>query len=178
MRAMFTQSFEMQAVEKALNRAAGTGLQEIAEGLGVGYSTLSRWISTATRHEVEPVLTDELASRMSLTKEKRPQDWRVEDRLEMVIACSTLDDEAMSERCRAQGLYPHHVKQWRCDFISGAQVNATAKPQAASNRLRQEIKDLKKELNRKDKALAETAALLVLQKKVNALWGNDADTSQ
>ena len=44
--------------------------------------------------------------------------------------------------------------------------------------LKHEIKDLKKELKRKDKALAETAALLVLQKKVNAIWGKDEDNSQ
>ena len=35
------------------------------------------------------------------------------------------------------------------------------------------IRELERELNRKDKALAETAALLVLRKKLNALWGND-----
>lgn len=44
--------------------------------------------------------------------------------------------------------------------------------------LRNENKALKKELNRKDKALAETAALLVLQKKVNEIWGSDEDDSQ
>jgi hypothetical protein len=47
-----------------------------------------------------------------------------------------------------------------------------------AKRLRHENKALKKELNRKDKALAETAALLVLQKKVHAIWGNDEDNSQ
>lgn len=177
MRAKFNQSFKIQAVEKALNRAAGTSLQEIADGLGVGYSTLSRWISRASQHEFEPVLTNELVSRMTITKEKRPQDWSVEERLEMVMTCSALDDEAISELCRAKGLYPHHVKRWKLDFISGAQVNATAKPHLASTRLKHEIRDLKKALNRKDKALAETAALLVLQKKVNAIWGNDEGSS-
>lgn len=43
--------------------------------------------------------------------------------------------------------------------------------------LRAENKALKKELNRKDRALAETAALLVLQKKVHEIWGNDEDSS-
>ena len=37
------------------------------------------------------------------------------------------------------------------------------------------IRELEKELRRKDKALAETAALLVLKKKANAIWGDEDD---
>ncbi len=56
--------------------------------------------------------------------------------------------------------------------------NQPPKNQSETKALRQENKALKKELNRKDKALAETAALLVLQKKVHAIWGTNADSSQ
>lgn len=177
MRARYSQSFRMQAVEKALSRSAGTGLKELADSLGVGYSTLSRWISTATQPEFEAILTYERASRATMTKEKRPQDWSAEERLDMVISCSTLDDEAINELCRTKGLYPHHVKQWKLDFINGAgaQTHGATKSQAVSSRQKHEIRELKKELNRKDKALAETAALLVLQKKVTAIWGNSED---
>lgn len=178
MRASYSQSFRMQAVEKALNRSASIGLREIASDLGVGYSTLYRWVAAATQSEFEPVLTDELASIKVATKEKRPQDWSLEERLKMIITCGTLDDEAISELCRSKGLYPHHVKQWKLEFTRGAPADTTAKSPSVVKHLRHEIKDLKKELNRKDKALAETAALLVLQKKVNAIWGSDEDNSQ
>ncbi|TYL46630.1 transposase [Marinomonas sp. IMCC 4694] len=68
----------------------------------------------------------------------------------------------MNQYCRAKGLYPHHIQQWKQDFAKGA----SAKPAPSeSKQLKQEIKQLQKELNRKDKALAETAALLVLKKK-------------
>jgi len=77
-----------------------------------------------------------------------------------------------------QGLYPHHIQQWKQDFVGGTGVCTPAKSQSETKHLRQENKALKKELNRKDKALAETAALLVLQKKVNAIWGSDEDNSQ
>jgi transposase len=41
------------------------------------------------------------------------------------------------------------------------------------------VRELEKELRRKDKALAEAAALLVLQKKVQAIWGDaDDDTTK
>jgi len=57
-------------------------------------------------------------------------------------------------------------------------MNTDIKKQTETKKLRNEIKELKKDLHRKNKALAETAALLVLQKKVNAIWGSDEDNSQ
>ena len=108
-----------------------------------------------------------------MTKEKRPQDWSLQDRLNIVISCASLDEAGISEFCRVQGIYPYHVKQWEQEFVNGTTANTQAKNQSQTKNLKNEIKGLRKELNRKDKALAETAALLVLQKKVTAIWGND-----
>ena len=92
----------------------------------------------------------------------------------MVIACSSMEAAAMNQWCRERGLYAHHVTQWRQDFISGS----TAYERGDAKALKGEVRELRKELNRKDRALAETAALLVLQKKVRAIWGNDEDNLQ
>jgi transposase-like protein len=96
----------------------------------------------------------------------------------MIVSCANLDDEAVNKRCREHGLYSHHLTQWRHDFLSLAAKN-TAKDDALEfKKLKHDLNETKKDLNRKNKALAEAAALLVLQKKVNALWGNDEDSSQ
>jgi hypothetical protein len=58
-----------------------------------------------------------------------------------------------------------HVQQWKLDFINGSPVNNKADTRSEVKTLKHENKTLKKEINRKDRALAETAALLVLQKK-------------
>ncbi len=174
MKARFSQSFKIQAVEKALTRSKETSLSEIAATLGVGYSTLGKWIAKASNQELETVSEAILLS----SKERRPQDWSREERLRMVIDCGSLDEAAVSEHCRAQGLYPHHLKQWQQDFMSETRLNNKATSRTALNELKRENNALKKELRRKDKALAETAALLVLQKKVNAIWGNDEEDSQ
>ena len=166
----FTQAFKIQAVEKALSRAEGISVLEIAESLGVGYSTLQKWIVKSKNHELEPV--------QPMTKEKRPQDWNQEERLTLVIECGSLSEEAINELCRVQGLYPHHIKQWKEDFSNRTGMNTELKKQTETKKLRNEIKELKKDLNRKNKALAETAALLVLLKKVNAIWGSNEDSSQ
>ncbi len=174
MRARFTQSFKIQAVEKVLERASGVTIKDMADNLGVGYSTLGKWIILAKKQKLEPL--QDKAQRM--TKEKRPQDWSAEEKLNMVIACASLDEEKANERCREQGIFPHHIKQWKQDFINGQMASAKESIQPDNKTLRKENKILKKELNRKDKALAETAALLVLQKKVKAIWGNDEDNLQ
>lgn len=111
-------------------------------------------------------------------REKRPQDWSLEDRLAIVMACASLGEEEKSEYCRKQGVYPHHVNQWQLDFANGNSSSEKANARQEMKNLKNENKELRKELNRKDKALAETAALLVLQKKVHAIWGNDEDNSQ
>jgi transposase-like protein len=175
MRAKFTQSFKVQAVEKVLCRAEGVRIEDIADTLGVGFSTLQKWIRLTKNQGLETTPTDEL---MTMTKEKRPQDWNLEERLSMVIACGSLDEKAISELCREKGIFPHHVAQWKIDFSEGNTSKVNEKKQGDSKALKHEIKSLKKQLNRKDKALAETAALLVLQKKVHEIWGSeDEDTS-
>ena len=60
-----------------------------------------------------------------MRKEKRPQDWSQEERLERVIACGSLDEGAMNQLCRERGLYAHHVTQWKQDFISGVRGERT-----------------------------------------------------
>jgi len=175
MRAKFTQSFKTQAVEKALCRTDGIRIEDIADTLGVGFSTLQKWIRLSKSQKLETISRE--AIHMT-TKEKRPQDWSLEDRLNIVITCGSLSDIATGELCRENGIYPHHVNQWKADFAGGKANNANEKKQTDNKSLKHEIKTLKKQLNRKDKALAETAALLVLQKKVNDIWGpEDEDSS-
>ena len=171
MRARYSQSFKRQAVEKALSRADGTTLAQITDSLGIGHSTLNKWIVKSRNQQLGSNSEHDSASIGGMRKEKRPQDWSQEERLEMVIACGSLDEAAMNQLCRERGLYAHHVAQWKQDFISGV----TANERSDAKSLKGEVRELKKELNRKDRALAETAALLVLQKKVSAIWGNDED---
>ena len=170
MRARFNQSFKIQAVEKALSRSNGTTLEQVAVALGVGHSTLQKWMAQSRAQELE-------VPNEPMKKEKRPQDWSLDEKLNMVIACGSLDETEFSELCREKGVFPYQVEQWKKDFPQGSAVTKSNQ-QAEMRELKSKNKQLEKELRRKEKALAETAALLVLQKKVNALWGNDEDSSQ
>ncbi|PHS27546.1 MAG: hypothetical protein COA83_00650 [Methylophaga sp.] len=96
----------------------------------------------------------------------------------MVISSAALDDEKNNELCCEKGIFPHHIKQWKQDFIDRSAITKKANIRSDNKALRKDNKALQKEINRKDKALAETAAIIVLQKKVNAIWGNDEDNLQ
>ena len=172
MKRYFTQSFKIQAVEKALSRSAGTTLKDVAIALNIGASTLDKWIIKARNQEFEMVSPKEIER---VTQEKRPHDWTPQERLEMVGKCASLNDENTRQLCREMGIYPHHVEQWKSDFINGSPANNRADIRSEVKTLKHENKTLKKEINRKDRALAETAALLVLQKKVQEIWGRDED---
>lgn len=103
----------------------------------------------------------------------KPENWTAEDKLAVVIETSGLNSAKLSEYCRTKGLYLEQVQQWKTAALSGYQHNAQVEKE--KSRCRQEdkkqIKRLESELRRKEKALAETAALLVLSKKCEAIWG-------
>lgn len=108
---------------------------------------------------------------------KRPQDWRPEEKLEAVQLTSDLGEEALNAYCRKHGIYAHHIEQWKQEFIqlmSSSKISDKV-GKSETKALKHENKDLKRALKRKEKALSEAAALLVLQKKVNAIWGENED---
>lgn len=172
MQTRYTESFKIQAVEKVLHRSETTSIHEVANDLNISRSSLNKWLLQSRNNELE---TD---NQLMNKKEKRPQDWTLEQKLNMVIACGALSEEETNAYCRQQGVYAHHVKQWKTSFAKGDASPDKAKSQAEIKGLKNSNKSLQKELNRKEKALAETAALLVLQKKVNIIWGNEEDNSQ
>ncbi len=155
-------------VEKALSRSSEITLIEMAETLGVRRSALQRWI---TQSKNQPLETSQSAKPTMTNQEKRPQDWKSEDRLKLIIESDGLSDEAISELCSVRGIFPHYIQEWKQQMLTGTVLSTEAKKQVSIKTLRNEIKALNQDLNRKNKALAETAALLALQKKVNAIWG-------
>ena len=98
-----------------------------------------------------------------------------EEKFAVVIESASLNEVELSEYCRRKGLYPEHISAWRSTC---RQANAAVPTKVDRAKLRtqgKQIKQLETELRRKEKALAEAAALLVLQKKIQALWEDPED---
>ena len=164
----YNQSFRAAVIEKALSRGRDVTMNDIAKEYGISRATVDRWIREAQ-------LTKTISPATMTNEEKRPQDWSKTERLQAVIDCAVLDESGVSAYCRKKGLYPHHIKQWKADFTGDDTPATTQQGRTQVKQLKAENKSLKKELQRKEKALAETAALLVLKKKVQYLLENGED---
>jgi len=102
--------------------------------------------------------------------------WNAGARLEAVITTAAMDEAAKSAWCRQQGVYPAELAKWRAGAVAALAEpeDVRASPQA-TRADKKRIKELERDLLRKDRALAETAALLVLSKKVAAIFNKGED---
>jgi hypothetical protein len=133
-------------------------LDEVAREVGVGAGTLERWREDAR------------------SRPARGRAWTAGARLEAVIATASLSEAGKSAWCREHGVYPAELDKWRsnCTAALAEPEEARASPQA-TRADRKRIKELERDLLHKDRALAETAALLVLSKKVAAIFSKGED---
>lgn len=148
-------------VEKALTKN-GKSLAEIASLHNIGYSTLQKWIFKY-KHDMGIAKNSNNSSRN--TQLTGPE------RLQHLLATSTLDETALGAYCREHGLYSFQMQQWKNEFMSENDNQKKEDQRSELKALRAENKLLKQDLLRKDRALAETTALLVLKKKADLIWG-------
>ena len=99
------------------------------------------------------------------------------DKFAAVLETAALNEADLAEYCRKRGLYPAQIAAWRsaCEQANDWDRASSARLGQASKEEKKRVKALERELARKEKALAETAALLVLRKKAHAIWGGDED---
>jgi transposase-like protein len=167
---MYTKSFKALMVRKMAD-PNGPGATSIAKEIGVSQSTLYRWASGTDTVDVaelpEPPSFSMSMKRMS--NMKRPQDWSPEEKLAAVLEAASLSEEDLGPFLRSRGLHEAHLQQWHDQMLVGLE------PAPTTRTVRKRIQGLEKELLRKDRALAETAALLVLKKKAQDIWGDEDD---
>jgi transposase-like protein len=102
-------------------------------------------------------------------------DFSSEEKFAIVLETASLNELELGEYCRRKGLYPEQIANWKKAFIQGSNPAASKAEREQLQQQARTIKQLQSELHRKDRALAEAAALLVLGKKVQALWGDTED---
>ena len=141
----------------------------ISEELGIHVITLYKWRKAwRLQGEVVPA------------SEKEPEGWSAADKFTVVMETAGLNATELNAYGRQKGLYPEQVDRWRqAAQDANEKPVLTMKEQKELEKLRaqdqREIKQLKQELRRKEKALAEAAALLVLRKKWEAFCSEDAE---
>jgi transposase len=155
--ARYGQAFKDRAVARLLPPESAAP-EVVAKEVGIGAGTLERW-----REEAQ-------------SRPARGRAWTAGARLEAVITTAAMSEAGKSAWCREHGVYPAELDKWRasCTSALAEPEDARASPQA-TRADRKRIKELERDLQRKDRALAETAALLVLSKKLEAIFHKGED---
>ena len=149
--------FKKRAVARLLPPESST-LEEVARHVGVQVETLERW------RDEESAGGGDLGSATA--------------RLDAVLITSTMDEAAKSAWCRSNGIHLHDLIEWRQSAISALSDKAGSAKASGSIQTREDrvrIQELERDLKRKNSALAETAALLVLSKEMAAIFRKGED---
>lgn len=169
----YADAFKAQMVKRMVGPSAVTALS-LSRQMGVPQPTLSRWLKQAANVGAMSSSDEEKTSASPVAG---PKKWTAAEKLRVVVAAQELEGSALGEFLRREGLHEEQLTAWRAaaaGALESAEV-APAGPRNAAERKRltaanKRVKELEKELRRKEKALAETAALLVLKKKMQAFW--------
>lgn len=144
---------------------------ELGRESGIPLSTLSRWLQGAASIRLVTKKEDGLETAASTDPAaRRPQDWSALERAQLVLEAAALGEQELGELLRRRGLHREQLDEWRASL-----EDALSHPRSRRSGEAKRIKELEREVAYKDKALAETAALLVLQKKLQLLFPVDED---
>ena len=150
------------AVLKQMLPPNNIAIRQLSRAEGISEATLHKWRAEARGKG--QLLPDADAG---------PEGWTSPDKFAAVLETAALNQADLAEYCRKRGLYPAQIAAWRtaCEQANDWDRASTARLVQATKEEKKRVRDLERDLARKDRALAETAALLVLRKKAAAIWG-------
>jgi len=147
----------------------------LSKRIDVPQSTLSTWLRKAGIDSSYGYPNPQTGNMTMVPK--APNGRSAEEKLKAVLEASSLSDEQLGAFLRKKGIHKIHLEQWRLQMLGGLGKHRNTEKPSRRNADVKRIRSLEKELRRKDKALAETAALLVLKKKVQEIWGDEDDNT-
>jgi transposase-like protein len=163
----YTEGFKARQVRRMAG-PEGMTASSLAKEIGVSQPTLSRWLRTASN---VGAMTGKERKKNTTPDRKR---WTPEEKLRMLGRASQLGDDELGAFLRTEGIHEATLRQWADAAI--AALAGPAKPRSAKKSPEaKRVAELERDLRRKEKALAEMAALITLQKKVQAIWGDGGD---
>jgi transposase-like protein len=157
--------FREQALSKVRHRGSRT-VEDVARELNMSLGTLWKWLASAK------LVDSTEAPQAELPAEVPAQSWSPAQRLLALQETHPLSGPELHVWCRERGLFEHQLKAWRAAFCAPP-VPESRESKSALRELQVKHDGLQRELRRKERALAEAAALLVLQKKYQALWEDE-----
>jgi len=163
----YSEAFKANMVKKLMTPGGPTA-SALSIRSGICQPTLSRWLRDAKEEGMSQRKPSERVPR-------RPDEWKPEEKLRLLAHAEGLAGDALGEFLRREGVHEADLAEWRGATLVA--LGTRVKTPAVSGDARR-VRELERELLRKDKALAETAALLVLKKKVHDYWGDEDDSTK
>lgn len=155
-----SEDFKDTIIRKVLNRGEKT-MTEICLQEGLPLSSVSTWMRKR-------------ANVSGMTKSRSSVRWTADEKLRILIQSNGLSEEELGVFLRKEGVHSQEICEWRTDVLKTL-GSVSGKSNGRKDERDQRIRELEKDLSRKDKALAEASALLILQKKVNLIWGSKSE---
>ncbi len=157
-----------ESILKKMLPPNNASIAALAKEEGISDATLYNW-RTQARNK----------GRLMPDSDNTSNGWTSRDKFAAVMETVAMNQSEKAAYCREKGLYPEQLAQWKqaCEKANDWDQASEKELKAATQSERKKVKRLQKELDRKEKALAEAAALLVLRKKYNALFEDHEDES-
>ena len=159
MRKTYTEGFKESTIQKIM-MPGGPSIMEIAEKTGVHHTSIRQW-------------KRKYVNRVAMKKTKKC--WTPEEKLQAINETSAMSEHELGEYLRKNGLHSADLKEWKRASLAALKSVGRPKKDPEVFDLRKEKKDLERNLNRKDKALAEMSARVILLKKRNLIFGDEED---
>ena len=148
--------FSLAYKQKMIERLTGAGAvsaNQLSQETGVSQGALSLWLREArTMHDVA-------------RRNRGAKAWTIDEKVRVLAAASKVAGTELTAMLQREGLQLAEFEEWRLALGENTVSYATTR----------RIRVLERELARKDKALAEAAALLILKKKLDHYWEGEGD---
>ena len=150
-----------QSIVQKISIPGGPTIMEMSEKTGIHHTSIRNWVrSYATTSDMK----------------KSSKEWTPEKKLQAIAHSITMNEKQLGEFLRSNGLHSSDLEQWKQDFYSTQQSPGRPRLDPELVELRAKERELSRDLKRKDKALAEMAARIILIKKSQLLFGiNEED---
>ena len=158
----YSTGFKNSVLKKVLppeNRS----ISEVSKETGVNAQTIRNWLK---------VIKDD--NLLKSDSEISPESRNPSEKMTLLLEGRSIEPEKLGEWLRKNGLHTEHLTLWEQELRDKIS-DKDKQEKRQHNELKKKYKVLEKELLRKEKALAEMAALLVLKKKLDNLWGDNED---
>jgi transposase-like protein len=151
-----------ESVLKKVLPPENRSIHEVSQEFGISENTIRSWMQKVS------------SGILALDAEIGPGQLGMKEKFHLVMEAASLGEEELGVFLREKGIHSEHLNLWKQE-LRETMADNNQKEKQELKAAKKEIRNLNKELDRKEKALAEMAALLALKKKLHTIFEEDEE---